>query len=243
MLRTIGMILYVAGYLLINLPAMVKAKVLEKDPIKHEAYCRKKIVGFCRRSIKVMGMDLEVRGAEKIPDHATLTVYNHQSLLDAFILIGHMPNTQSMVAKKELENTPLLASWMKAGKCIFIDRSSARAGMVCIKQGADLLADNVNVTIAPEGTRNNGGEILEFKAGAFKMATKAQAPVLPVAIEGTYQLFEGNGKKLRPAKVILSVLDPIPTEGLTREEEKALPAKVRALIEQEVNQLKGELYS
>ncbi|MBQ7035098.1 MAG: 1-acyl-sn-glycerol-3-phosphate acyltransferase, partial [Clostridia bacterium] len=167
----------------------------------------------------------------------------HQSLLDAFILIGHMPNTQSMVAKKELEKTPLLASWMKAGKCIFIDRSSARAGMVCIKQGADLLADNVNVTIAPEGTRNNGGEILEFKGGAFKMATKAKAPILPVAIEGTYQLFEGNGKKLRPAKVIMSVLDPIPTEGLTREEEKALPAKVRALIEQEVNQLKGELYS
>lgn len=242
MLRTIGMILYVAGYLICNLPAMVKAKRLEKDPIKHEAYCRKKIVGFCRRCIKVIGMDLEMRGLENVPDRATLTAYSHQSLLDAFPLIAYMPNTQSMVAKKELESTPLLASWMKAGKCIFIDRSSARAGMQCIMQGVDLLKNNINVTIAPEGTRNNGKELLDFKGGAFMMATKSGAPILPVAIEGTNRMFEGNGKKLRKGKVILSVLPPIETEGLTRPEEKALPERVRAIINEEQNKLKGELY-
>lgn len=242
MLRTIGMILYVAGYLLVNLPAMLKAKLLEKDPIKHERYCRKKIVTFCRRSIKVMGMDLEMRGLENIPNRATLTAYSHQSLLDAFPLIGYMPNTQSMVAKKELESTPLLASWMKAGKCIFIDRSSARAGMQCIMQGVELLKNNVNVTIAPEGTRNQGGELLDFKGGAFMMATKAGAPILPVAIEGTNRMFEGNGKKLQKGKVILSVLPPIETEGLSRPEEKALPERVRAIISEEQKKLKGELY-
>lgn len=242
MLRTIGMILYVAGYLLVNLPALLKAKLLEKDPIRHEAYCRKKIVNFCRRCIKVMGMDLEMRGLENIPDCATLTAYSHQSLLDAFPLIGHMPNTQSMVAKKELETTPLLASWMKAGKCIFIDRSSPRAGMQCIMQGVELLKSNVNVTIAPEGTRNNGGELLDFKGGAFMMATKSGAPILPVAIEGTNRMFEGNGKRLRKGKVILSVLPPIETLGLSRPEEKALPERVRAIISEEQTKLKGELY-
>ena len=242
MLRTIGMILYVAGYLIVNLPALLKAKLLQKDPVKHEAYCRKKIMGFCRRCIKVMGMKLEMRGLENIPDRATLTAYGHQSLLDAFPLIAHMPNTQSMVAKKELESTPLLASWMKAGKCIFIDRSSARAGMQCILQGVDLLKNNINVTIAPEGTRNSGGELLEFKGGAFKMATKAGAPVLPVAIEGTNRMFEGNGKRLRKGRVILSVLPPIETEGMTKEEQKALPERVRAIIGEELKKLKGELY-
>ena len=182
MLRTVGMILYVAGYLISHLPMLLKAKLLEKDPEKHAAYCRNKIVTFIRRCNRVMGMQVELRGVENIPDHATLTVYNHQSLLDAFVLIAHMPNTESMVAKKELEKAPLLSNWMKAGKCIFIDRSSPRAGMLCIKQGAELLANNINVTIAPEGTRNNGGELLEFKAGAFKMATRAEVPVLPLCI-------------------------------------------------------------
>ena len=232
MLRTVGMILYVAGYLISHLPMLLKAKLLEKDPPRHQAYCREKIVTFIRRCNKLMGMKVEMRGAENIPDCATLTVYNHQSLLDAFVLIGHMPNTQSMVAKKELESTPLLASWMKAGQCIFIDRSSPRAGMACIKKGADLLANNVNVTIAPEGTRNNGGELLEFKAGAFKMATRAGAPVLPVVINGTSAMFEANGKKLRPGQVTVTILPAIPTAGLTREEEKALPQQVREQIRQ-----------
>ncbi len=243
MLRTIGMLIYVGGYLLLNLPALLKAKLLKKDPVKHEAYCRKKIVTFCRRCIKVMGMKLEIRGLENIPDYATLTVYNHQSLLDAFVLIGHMPNTQSMVAKKELEKVPGISSWMKAGHCIFIDRSSPRAGMVCIKQGAELLKNNVNVTIAPEGTRNNGGELLDFKGGAFMMATKAEAPILPVAIEGTYKLFEGNDKKLRSDRVLVQILPPIPTKGLTKEEQKALPEQVRTLIGNTVKELKGELNS
>lgn len=243
MLRTAGMFLYVAGYLILNLPSLLKAKLLEKDPVKHEAYCRKKIVGFCRRVIKVMGMKLEMRGLENIPDEATLTVYNHQSLLDAFPLIAYMPNTQSMVAKKELEKAPGISDWMKAGHCIFIDRSSPRAGMRCINQGAQLLSDGINVTIAPEGTRNYGGEIAEFKGGAFKMATKAEAPILPVAIEGTYKLFEGNGKKVRGGRVILQVLPPIPTKGLSREEQKELPEKTRKLIAKTVNELKGELNS
>ncbi len=230
MLRTVGMILYVAGYLLSHLPMLLKAKLLEKDPEKHTAYCRKKIVTFIRRCNKIMGMKVELRGEENIPDRATLTVYNHQSLLDAFVLIGCMPNTQSMVAKKELEKAPLLSNWMKAGKCIFIDRSSPRAGMVCIKQGAELLAKNVNVTIAPEGTRNNGGELLEFKAGAFKMATRAEAPILPLCIEGTAAMFEANGKKLRPGKVTVTILPPIETKGMTKEEQKELPEKVRQMI-------------
>ena len=241
MLRTIGMALYVAGYLVVSLPWLLHAKLLEKNPQKHEAYCRKKIVGFCRRCIKVMGMKLEVRGLENIPPEATLTVYNHQSLLDAFPLIAHMPNTQSMVAKKELEKTPLLSAWMKAGHCIFIDRSSPRAGLLCIKKGAELLESGVNVTIAPEGTRNFGGEIKSFKGGSFKMATRAGAPVLPVAIEGTYRLFEGNHGRLKPARVILQVLPTVPTAGLTKDQQAALPDLVHEQIQKTVNQLKGEL--
>ena len=241
MLHTIVMLVYVAGYLFLNLPALLKAKLLEKDPEKHLAYCRVKITGFCRRCMKVMGMKVELRGLENIPDHATLTVYNHQSLLDAFPLIACMPNTHSMVAKNELEKAPGISSWMKAGHCIFIDRSSPRAGMMCIKQGAELLANNINVTIAPEGTRNYGKEIAEFKGGAFMMATKSEAPVLPVAIEGTYKMFECNNKRLRSGRVIMSILPPIPTKGLSREEQKALPEQVRKLIEEEVNKLKGEL--
>lgn len=241
MFRTAVVFLYVAGYMIAALPGLLHAKLLQKKPEKHAAYCRKKILKFIRRTIKVMGMKVEVRGLENIPQGATLTIYNHQSLLDAFVLIGKMPNTESMVAKKELEKVPLLSSWMRAGHCIFIDRESPRAGMLCIKKGAELLANGINVTIAPEGTRNRGSDLLEFKGGAFIMATRAKAPILPVAIEGTHKLFESNRNRIKAGKVIMEVLPPVPTEGLTREEEKALPETLRAMLQEKVNALKEEL--
>lgn len=241
MFRTAIVFLYVVGYMIAALPGLLHAKLLEKKPEKHAAFCRKKIMKFVRRMIKVIGMQVEVRGLENIPEEATLTVYNHQSLLDAFVLIGKMPNTESMVAKKELEKVPLISAWMRAGHCIFIDRSSPRAGLLCIKKGAELLSNGINVTIAPEGTRNRGGEMLEFKGGAFKMATHAKAPILPVAIEGTYKLFETNKNRIKAGKVIMEVLPPIPTAGLSREEEKALPAKVAAMIKDKVEALREEM--
>lgn len=237
MLRTIGMYLYVAGYLICALPGLLHAKLLEKHPEKHYAFCRKKIVRFARRCLKVMGLELTVEGMENVPEEATLTVYNHQSYVDILVLIAYMPNTHSMVAKKELEKIPLLSAWMRAGNCLFIDRSSARAGMRCIQQGADLLKSGVNVTIAPEGTRSKGGPMAPFKGGAFKMATKAGAPVLPVALNGTYKIYEGNGNRVKPGKVTLTVLPPIPTANISREEEKALPDKV---AEQIKNIIEGE---
>ncbi len=234
MFRTIGMVLYVVGYLICALPGLLHAKLLEKNPEKHDAFCRKKVVAFARRSLKVMGVQTEVRGLEWVPRNATLTVYNHQSYLDIFVLIAYLPNTHSMVAKKELAHIPLLSDWMRAGHCLFIDRSSPRAGLAVINEAAALLARGVNVTIAPEGTRSKGGPMGEFKGGAFKIALKAEAPVLPVAIDGTYLLYEGNGNRLRPGSVTITILPPVPTAGLTKEEKKALPQRVEEQIKKVV---------
>lgn len=232
MIRTIGMCLYVAGYLLCALPLLVYSKYLEKkDPIKHEQFCRKKIVAFAKRCLKVAGTKVELSGLENIPEEATLTVFNHQGLFDAFILIGCIPNTYCIVAKKELEKVPLLSDWMRAGRCLFIDRSSVKAGMQVIHKGVENLKNGINVSIAPEGTRNNGIEMLEFKGGAFMMATKAEAPILPVVIDGTHRIFEANGHRIKPATVRVKILPPIPTKGMDRSAQKALPEQVRALMQ------------
>lgn len=240
-MRTIGMVLYLIGYIIVFIPAFIRAKCT-KDPARRTALGQHRIQCFCRRAIKLCGMELEIRGMENIPDQPTLTAYSHQSLLDAVALVGGMPHSQAMVAKSEIRKVPFLAGWMKAAGCLFIDRSSARAGMQCLLQGVELLKSGTNVTIAPEGTRNDGGELLEFKGGAFRMALKAEAPILPIAIEGTNRMFEGHKHLLRRGKVLLSILPPIETKGLSKEEQKELPDRVRALLSQELQKLKGELY-
>ena len=69
----------------------------------------------------------------------------------------------------------------------------------------------------------------EFKNGAFRVAKNTGVPIVPVALEGTYKAWEEK-KRISPAKVKVRVLPPIETEGMTREEYKAIGAKVRELI-------------
>lgn len=231
MIRNIWMVLYISGYLLGAIPGLIRSFFLKKDPVRYQAYCRKKIIGFSDRVLRRTGIRLTLRGLENVPDEPTLTVFNHQSYFDIFLLISHLPNTQSMIAKKELGKVPLLSDWMRAGHCLFLDRDSLRDGARIVNEAADLLKNGVNITVAPEGTRSKGGPMHPFKAGTFKIAYKAEAPILPVAIDGAYKLYEGNGNKLKPAEVTVTVLPPIPTKGLTREEQRELPRLVQEKIQ------------
>ncbi|MEG2842222.1 MAG: lysophospholipid acyltransferase family protein, partial [Ruthenibacterium sp.] len=91
-------------------------------------------------------------------------------------------------------------------------------------------AGGKSMIVFPEGTRSKGGPMGEFKSGGFKMACKAKAPIVPVVIDGSYKIMEANGNWMRPAHVNITILPPIATAALTREEQKALPQKVAQMI-------------
>ncbi len=229
MLRNIFAFIYMVGYLVGALPLLWRAHYLKKHrPEELDGYIRPKIVNFARRMLWAAGTKVEVTGLENIPEEATLTVFNHQSYFDAFIIIGYIPTTKGVVAKKELEKVPLLSHWMRVGGCLFIDRSSPRAGMQCIMDAVERLKAGDCVSIAPEGTRSKNDKMLEFKGGAFMMATKAEAPILPVCIHGAAKIFEGSHYRLTPTTVKVEILPAIPTQGLARPEQKALPELVKA---------------
>ena len=86
------------------------------------------------------------------------------------------------------------------------------------------------MVVFPEGTRSKGEQMGEFKAGSFKLATKAKVPIIPVTIDGSYKIMEGNKYRICPAKVNVYVHKPIETK---------LPELVQKII-QEGKQKKGE---
>jgi 1-acyl-sn-glycerol-3-phosphate acyltransferase len=84
--------------------------------------------------------------------------------------------------------------------------------------------------IFPEGHRSRGRGLLPFRAGAFKLATQAKAPVVPVAISGSYDVFERN-YEVMIAPVTVEFHAPIPTSGLAPEERRQrLADQVRVVI-------------
>ena len=112
--------------------------------------------------------------------------------------------------------------------------------MDCLKRAQELLKEGYSVVIFPEGTRNNGKELLEFKAGAIRMATRAGVPIVPVCIDGSCNLMGKGSLWIHPAKVKIHILPPVSTEQMSREEIRALPEHLREQIAQELQKMRME---
>lgn len=236
-MRTILWFAYFWGYLLVVQPLLLRVRGLGK---KHETAEHDRIVGdvvgrWARRLLAAAGARMTVLGLENLPpDSATPAVYvsNHQGYFDIPTVLGYLGAPKGLVAKKEIQRIPMIRSWMHELGCVFLDRENLRASMQAINDACDRVANGYPMVVFPEGTRSKTREVGEFKAGAFKVAQKNGAPVVPFFIDGTDLLMERNGYWIHPADVTLCVLPPIDTAGYTREDWKALPALCQQQIAQ-----------
>ena len=86
------------------------------------------------------------------------------------------------------------------------------------------------MVIFPEGGRAFNGELQVMAAGAAWMAIKAQVPIVPLTLVGTYELLPIHVYALRPRPLKLIVGEPISTVGMTTRDAEALTERVRAVI-------------
>ena len=96
------------------------------------------------------------------------------------------------VSKKEIAKVPGLRIWMKFINCVFLDRENPREGIKAILKGIENIKSGISMFISPEGTRNSGEGLLEFKPGSLKMAEKTGCPIVPVAITNADKVFEDH---------------------------------------------------
>ena len=148
------------------------------------------------------------------------------------LLLASLDKPYGILAKEELEKIPLLSRWMKLLGCVFVQRDDVRASVRALNDAPAIVESGRSFIIFPEGTRYKGeeGGAGEFKAGAFRIAVKTETPVVPVAISGARGLFEAHGNRTTPGTVRIRVLPPIQTAGMSRAEQKELPAAVRQTI-------------
>lgn len=166
-----------------------------------------------QKVIKSTGTDVHVDGQEKLPEEAVLFVANHQGLFDILALIGYLGKPLGFVAKKEVQKIPIVSSWMELMHGVFIDRSDRRQSVKAISQGIKNLKNGHSLVIFPEGTRSRGSNLNTFKSGSLRLATKANVPIVPVAIDGTYQMLEEDHGKVKGSTIYMTIQEPIyPTE-------------------------------
>ena len=178
----------------------------------------------------ICGVKVEVKGRENVPDGPVLYVANHRGIFD--ILVGYISvdRLTGFISKKEVKKVPFLSWWMYFMNCLFLDRSSAKAGLKTILKAIELEKNGISIFIFPEGTRSKDGNVADFKAGSFKIAEKAGVPVVPIAINHTEEIFENHKPFVRGAHVTFEYCEPIMVNDLSKEEKKQIAEMARNQI-------------
>jgi len=231
--RTIIGLIYFVIILILLIPVWgVEWLIGKKNPDVKNVSSQWLIVNLVFRPILwIIGAKVTVYGRENIPDD-TPVVYmsNHRSMLDSLVLYPYFKGLCGVVAKAEVKKVPFVKYWMDNLHCLYFDRSDMREGLKMILTGIEYLKDGISVCIMPEGTRSKTDEMLPFKEGSMKLATKSGCPIIPVAITGSADLFENHKPWFGPANITVTFGKPIDVKLLSRDQQKNLGAHVRDVV-------------
>jgi len=192
---------------------------------------------LAKNLVSSTGMELEVRGKENLPKQGpALYVATHKSVFDIVILLTIIDDPTIFIGKKEVQKMPFVNQWFDALGCIYIDREDKRKALQSILEGINELKSGQSIALFPEGTRNISNEILPFKEGGFKLASKSNVPIIPIALSNTHKVFEEK-KRIQKTRVVVNIGKPVETGELTKEEIAYLPK----LVEEKVGKLMIEI--
>lgn len=179
--------------------------------------------------LKTTGVRVHLEGAGRVrEDVSYVFAANHQSIYDIPIVFASIPGQLRIVAKASLGRFPFLGWHLRLAGHLLVDRDSPGAGV--LKRMGRLVRDGLSLIVFPEGTRSADGGVGRFKGGLFLLAIEARLPVVPVTIQDSRFVMKKGRLMVCPGDVSLTVHEPIPTDGLQREDARALAEQVRAVI-------------
>jgi len=162
------------------------------------------------------GIDLQVEGEQHLwSQRPAVFVFNHQSGIDALLVMKLLRRDVVGVAKREVRANPIFGPLFAAAGTVFIDRANREKAIEALRPAVDALERGFSIAIAPEGTRSPTPRIGRFKKGAFHIAMQARVPVVPIVFRNALDALPKGGAIVRPATVEAVVLRPIPTTSWT----------------------------
>jgi len=180
----------------------------------------------------VYGVKLEITGRHHVEgDRPIIFVSNHSSYIDVPCLFMALPVNLHFIAKKQLKQIPILGWFMAATGMIFIDRDKRNRAIQSLEKAVESLQKGSNMIVFPEGSRIKGGQLGHFKKGAFHLAVKSKAKIIPVAIEGANKVWKKPGFKIYPGKVKLSIGAPIVFHGFSVDDLNPFVTHVRTELQ------------
>ncbi len=188
------------------------------------------------------GVTVSVEGAEHLdPSTMKIATFNHGSVLDSFLIASIMPSGSVAAVKREMFYYPFLGLTMYLCGFVFLDRrNSARSRRQMAAACKRMARNKLTVFISPEGTRTKNNELQPFKKGPFFLAIDSGAPIVPVVIDGAFDLHPPSRWTSNPGHVRIRVLPARPTTGLTAENMSEEIEALRKIYEAELAKMRAE---
>lgn len=160
---------------------------------------------------------LRVEGAEHLaPLRQVVYVSNHLSMVDILALYA-LPRPFLWVSKIENFYVPFLGWNMWLNRYVPLRRGHLPSIMRMYRACLRRLAEGMSLCLFPEGTRSETGQMRPFHAGAFRLALRADLPVVPLVLEGTDRILPKRRFQIAPQPVTLRVLPAVHPDEVNRD--------------------------
>lgn len=163
-------------------------------------------------------------------------VANHQGAFDIFLIYGFIGRNFKWMMKKSLRSIPFVGKACQSAGHIFVDKSGPKKIQETIDQARHSLRDGTSLVVFPEGRRTFTGKMGPFKKGAFQLADELQLPIVPLTIDGSFDVLPRTGKFIKWHRMTLTMHDPIYPQGIGPEDIKETMEKAYEAIQSNLSE-------
>ena len=229
-------IFLIGSYLLITTPLLV-GLFLVRPFHRNNVHVAARVYG---KVALLLGLQIEIRGRERLGEGPYVFIANHQNSYDIFTLSNAVPPGTVSIGKKSLIYIPLFGWVYYLSGNILIDRQRRTKAINTLTKAVEKVkARRISLWLFPEGTRSNGRGLLPFKTGAFHAAAQAQVPVVPVCMSNIHGRIRLN--HWRNGRVIIEYLPPQSIDAGEVADIKALARAFHAKMALHISQLDNEI--
>jgi len=230
---SMGAWLFACGFVFLPSIVLLWPFVRRRDPE------RRSLIDVCiriwSRFVVWPFFKVRIEGLENLPpsDQACVYVANHQSFMDILSAL-HLSRSFKFISKASIFKIPMVGWAMRAADHVGLKRDDRRSQVEVFRKSVRKLQAGASLFIFPEGTRSKDGVMLDFKAkGAFSMARRGKAPLVPITILGTGRIMPGGKEYFcypsRPG-VRIVIHKPVSAKEVQEADDKELIEHVRKVV-------------
>lgn len=224
-----------------RLPKIVETMHRMTDQPEH--YTEQQRYDYVRYIVTLMKKTGHIKtqcfGTENLPEEGGYVMYpNHQGKYDAYSMVDVHEKAMSLVMDREMSYFIFVSEIVDVLRGKRMDIHDSRQALTVIRQVSREVSEGRRYIIFPEGSYDNGkhNSLWEFKPGCFQAATKAKAPIVPVALVDSYKVY--NSWHLGPVKTQVHYLKPLYYEEYKDMSTHRIAEIVRARIAEKLTELR-----